>query len=208
MKKDECYKIENFFDQEIVDFFKKESTSIADKINSKPLPKSQGAQAYNEFREIQDQYGRICISDMQMPDGLTEKLNILVSELFNKELEGRLSLCVEYNPRYGTPNLPPHFDGDDTEIILNYQLDSNTSWACGVNTTVFEMENNSALIFSPNANVHWRPHKEFKEGEFVKMIFFRFINPRKKSDYRHLRLSTDDPVFKDMNELRERLKQG
>ena len=207
MKKDECYKIENFFDQEIVDFFKKESTKIADKINKKPLLKNQSLQPYHEFREIQNQYGRICITGIKMPDGLTEQLNKLVSKLFNKELVGHLSLCVEYNSKYGIPNLPPHFDGDDTEIIVNYQLDSNTSWGCGVNTTVFEMENNSALIFSPNANVHWRPHKEFQWGEFVKMIFFRFVDPNKESDYSHLRLDINDPVFDNANELRERLRQ-
>jgi hypothetical protein len=207
MKKDECYKIENFFDQDIVEFFKKESTRIADKINSRPLPKNQRAQPYDEFREIQDLYGRVCITEMGMPDGLQERLNDLVSDLFNVKLVGELSLGVEYNPKYGTPNLPPHFDGDNTEIILNYQLDSNTSWACGVNTTVFDMEDNSALIFSPNANVHWRPHKKFNEGEFVKMIFFRFYDPTKESDYSHLRLSLNDPVFDDMNELRERLRQ-
>jgi hypothetical protein len=207
MKKDECYKIENILNQSEINFFKEISTKIVDRINSTPIPKNQGRQPYDEFGEIQDLYGRACITDMGMPDGLQERLNDLVGDLFNVKLVGELSLGVEYNLRYGKPNLPPHFDGDHTEIILNYQLDSNTSWACGVNTTVHEMEDNSALIFSPNANAHWRPHKEFKEGEFVKMIFFRFYDLTKDSDYSHLRLSLNDPVFDDMNELREKLRQ-
>jgi hypothetical protein len=190
MNKGEIYKVNNLFNKEEVDYL---------------LNKSE-EKIVTEGR-LNEKYGRLCIHGMKMPESVAHKINTMVSEMFNADLEGNLSLGVEYNLKYGNPNLPPHFDGDDTEIILNYQLDSNTSWACGVNTEVFDMEDNSALIFSPNANVHWRPHKEFKEGEFVRMIFFRFINTRRNSDYSHLRLSLNDPVFDDMNELREKLRQ-
>ena len=191
MNKDEIYKIKDLFSKEEVDYLIKKS-------EEKILTNG----------EVDENYGRVCIHGMDIPNSSIEKLNKIVSEMSNADLEGNLSLGVEYNLKYGNPNLPPHFDGDQTDVILNYQLDSNTSWSCGVNTEVFDMENNSALIFSPNANVHWRPHKEFKEGEFVRMIFFRFINTKRKSDYSHLRLSLNDPVFDDMNELREKLRLG
>jgi hypothetical protein len=190
MNKGKIYKIKDLFSKEEVDYLIKKSE-----------------ERLVDDGEVDEMYGRTYIHGVDIPEASMEKLNKIISEMFKVNLKGHLSLEVEYNPKYGKPNLPPHLDGDKTEIILNYQLDSNTSWPCGVNTTVYEMENNSALIFNPNADVHWRPHKEFNKGEFVRMIFFRFVDPTKESDHSHVRLGINDPIFKDMNELRERLKQ-
>jgi len=115
--------------------------------------------------------------------------------------------CVEYSNLYGKPNLPPHFDGDNNDLIINMQIDSNTVWPLGLNLNVYELKNNSALIFNANKEVHWRTHKEFKDGEYVKMIFVRFCNLDNLSDYSHLRLSQDDPVFKDARDIRESYPQ-
>ena len=185
MKKGEIYKVNNLFNKEEVDYLLKKSEEKA---------LSDG--------ELNEEYGRLCIHGMDIPDASIEKLNKMVSEMFNADLEGNLSLGVEYNLKYGNPNLPPHFDGDYTEIIVNYQLLSNTSWPCGVNTEVFDMEDNSALIFAPNANAHWRPHKKFEEGEFVRMIFFRFLLSDKLTEYSHMRYQIPDPIFDDVHKFR------
>jgi hypothetical protein len=110
---------------------------------------------------------------------------------------------AEYNLKYGSPKLPTHFDGDWNDLIINYQLSSNTSWDIGVDLDVYDMKDNSALIFHPNKNVHWRPEKLFKDGEFIQMIFFRFYNLKNISDYSHLRYSTDDKIFEDVNIFRD-----
>jgi hypothetical protein len=185
MQKGEIYKVTDLFTKEEVDY-------LIDKVEKNIVTSS----------ELNDEYGRICIFDINVPDELIEKLNKIVSEMFGVELMGQLSLAVEYNLKYGAPNLPPHFDGDDIEIILNYQLSSNTSWAVGVNTEVFDMEDNSALIFAPNANAHWRPHKKFEEEEFVRMIFFRFVFPDRRLDYSHMRYVIPDPIFDDAHKFR------
>ncbi len=116
-------------------------------------------------------------------------------------------VSVVYSSEYGEPNLPPHFDGDSTDLIINYQLDSNTSWDIALDTEVYPMEDNSALIFNPNESIHWRPHKTFKEGEYVRMVFFRFYNPAGRSDYSHLNFMQDDAIFKEPNKLREKLRK-
>jgi hypothetical protein len=185
MNKGEIYKVNNLFNKEEVDYLIKKS--------EERLVDDGG---------VDEIYGRTYIHGMDIPDASIEKLNKIVSEMFGVELEGHLSLAVEYNLKYGNPNLPPHFDGDKTEIILNYQLDSNTSWPCGVNIEVFDMEDNSALIFAPNANAHWRPHKKFKEGEFVRMIFFRFLLSNKLTEYSHMRYQISDPIFDDVHKFR------
>jgi hypothetical protein len=116
-------------------------------------------------------------------------------------------MSVEYNPSYGKPNLSPHFDGDDNELIVNMQLSSNTVWDLGLNTQIYRLEDNFALVFNQNQEIHWRTHKRFEDGEYVKMLFVRFFDPYDKKDYSHLRLSQDHSIFKDANDFRDKNPQ-
>jgi hypothetical protein len=136
-----------------------------------------------------------------------EGLKEIVNELNVKDLSVSSVTYVEYNNKYGTPNLPPHFDGDFNELIVNYQLSSNTSWDVGVGKEVYKTEDNSALIFNPNKNIHWRPIKNFNDGEFIKMLFFRLCNKEesKRNDYSEFRFSMDHPVYKEVNDIRNSL---
>jgi hypothetical protein len=121
--------------------------------------------------------------------GLSTNLAETVGNIFNKELEMGATTYVKYSIDHGQPNLPPHLDRDNSEIIVNYQYGSNTVWPLGVNKDLYEISNNSALIFNPNTNIHWRPIKNFESGEFVEMIFFRFVEKKDNkvvSDYTYL----------------------
>ena len=115
-------------------------------------------------------------------------------------------IYVEYSKKYGEPNLPPHFDGDSSDLIINYQLDSNISWSLGLNKSLYSLENNSALVFNPNTNIHWRPIIDFNKGDYVKMIFFRFKNSEIDNDYSHLsKLMQNDPMFVEVDMYRRKL---
>jgi hypothetical protein len=100
--------------------------------------------------------------------------------------------CVEYSNLYGKPNLPPHLDADKTDLIMVVQLESNTDWDIGLNCQVYKMKDNYALIFNPNKEVHWRVHKEFKDGEYVRMLFVRFRNLNSTEDYAGLSINEMD----------------
>lgn len=136
-------------------------------------------------------------------DEVTNAIQQRVSQLVGKELNSIGGVFAEYNSKYGQPNLPPHFDGDNNSLIIDYQYKANTSWGLGVDTTVFEMEDNKAIIFNPNEYPHWRPHKTFEEGEVVIMIFFRFPDPSGKTDYSHKRQWPSDPIFADIHKIRD-----
>ena len=112
---------------------------------------------------------------------------------------------VEYNSIYGKPNLRTHVDGDTNDLIINIQLDSNTVWDMGLNQKTYTLSDNSALVFNANKEIHWRVHKEFKEGEYVKMLFVRFCNPENMSDYSYLPHHPDDEMFKEAREFRDSL---
>jgi hypothetical protein len=134
---------------------------------------------------------------------LITKLKNIAESFLGFEVDFMGANYVEYSPKYGTPDLPPHFDGDSTDLIINYQLKSNTSWDVGVNEEIYKMEDNSAIMFNPNKDIHWRSKKIFEAEEFVKMIFFRFGSLKNPKDNSHLRYSLDNKVYKDVNAFRD-----
>lgn len=120
------------------------------------------------------------IHTRRFPEHLANKVAAAVnaSGLSDVPLELVLSPSgAEYSNKYGKPDLGPHYDGDWTDIVVDFQLESNTEWPIGVELQTYTLADNSAIAFNPNKGVHWRTHKTFNDGEFVRMIFFRFINP-------------------------------
>lgn len=158
---------------------------------------------------VQPELGRININGFNFDLDITEKVVALIGRSFGFDIMQSASpMCVEYSSRHGLPNLPPHFDGDDNDLIFNFQLESNTSWDIGVGGDTHPMEDNSAIVFNANTSPHWRPHKVFQEGEYVKMIFIRFKDLDKYTDYSHMNLSSDNPLFDKANLARGVAAEG
>ena len=179
-------------------------------INSIVIPiKDDGTYIYDtdngwEDCTISKYLGRIQTSS-EVPKEVCDKLSSIAKSISLKELKSSGMTYVEYNKKYGTPNLPPHLDGDGKDLIINYQISSNTSWDIGVDLGTHIMEDNSALVFNGNKNVHWRPHKVFAEGDYVRMIFFRFQDVDNIVDNSHLRYSSDHEIYDEVNKLRDSL---
>lgn len=147
------------------------------------------------------------VKNLELADKLlTIRLTKLANSISGLDLTLSSITYVEYSSRYGTPSLPPHYDGDNNDLIVNYQFDSNTRWDLGVNFETYEIKNNSALVFNPNKTAHWRPNKIFNDGDFVKMIFFRFAKKENPTDYSDLqKFWPNDEVFKNICEFRNSL---
>jgi hypothetical protein len=165
------------------------------------------ASSYRHHKEL----GRVNIEFVETPKHFTDKLTALVNDVYNSDLEMNWPpLCVEYSSKYGAPELRPHFDGDFNEVIIDYQLSSSsnlgTEWPIGINMQTFSLKDNDAVMFNPNANIHWRPRKTFHEGEYVRMMFFRFFKSTNKSDYSYLPNHPDDPVFAEVCNFRDSLE--
>jgi len=161
--------------------------------------------------KVKDNYGRRIFEELEIPAKLVKKLTKLANRFSDVRLELLYPINgAEYSLDYnGNPNLPPHFDGDFNEIIIDYQLSSTqgTQWPLGVNLETYPLQDNEAVIFNPNANIHWRPIRTFKEGEYVTMLFFRFYNPAKPADNSHLPNHPQDRVFDKVNAYRDSLNQ-
>jgi hypothetical protein len=149
--------------------------------------------------------GRVQNSFDLTDNSINTKIHHLANSISDKKLHFNTASYAYYSSLHGEPNLPPHFDSDSTDIIIDYQLEANISWDLGVNTELYPLENNSAIVFNPNTNIHWRPHRRFEDGEYVKMLFFRFIGVDSISDYSYTDYSLDHDVFKQAREFRDSL---
>lgn len=105
---------------------------------------------------------------------LAQKMHNL-SGSFPKNISG--VTYVEYSPKYGVPELNIHKDNGTCGFILDYQLDANTTWGIGIEDSVYTIENNQAIGLHPLTHYHWRPSKDWKDDDYVKLIFFEFFTP-------------------------------
>lgn len=158
---------------------------------------------------IDENLGRILLYSVisSLTKEMKNKLYAIVSNISDVPLMIDHALCVEYSSKYGKPNLPPHFDGDTNNLIVNMQISSNISWDLGINLETYKLEDNSAIIFNANTEIHWRVHKEFQEGEYVRMLFVRFYDPQNRPDYSYLPNNQIHEVFKEARELRDNLQK-
>jgi hypothetical protein len=128
-----------------------------------------------------DFLGRIEINNLPVSDLIKEKVFQLAKDMYQLDQSFPENISgityVEYNPKYGKPSLNVHKDNGSCGLILDYQLDSNTSWPFGVEESTYNLKNNSILAMYPLEHYHWRPDIEWKDGDFVRLIFFEFFTP-------------------------------
>lgn len=150
------------------------------------------------------QLGRYQMGNIPLNKFINDKIIDIAKKITGKNLEIDHCLYVEYSKNFGQPNLPPHFDGDTNELVIDFQLSSNTSWDLGIGTKQYALEDNSALIFNPNKSPHWRPYKTFLDGESIKMLFWRLYDPHNRIDYSHIKYHHKDPIFYEINKIRDK----
>ena len=198
MKTTTTTKLTNLFTSEELDIIK---SLYLEASNKTDLSEEEAQYPYEEL-------GRFHIEGVFLPEHIQKKLEGIVNLELPEPLEMlNPPLYVEYNAKYGQPNLQPHVDGDFTDFIIDFQLESNTQWPLGLNEEVYPLEDNEALLFNPNTNIHWRPRKTFQEDEYVKMIFFRFLNQESPSDYSYLPHNPADPMFTSVHSFRDNLPE-
>lgn len=194
--------VENLFDDLQIQSF----NNIIDSFTIPVINEKYISSDKNNGTGVCEELGRLQISDIQrdVPEAIKKQISDVVKSFTDASVSLKHMMYVEYNCKYGEPNLPPHFDRDDGDLIINYQLDSNTSWEIGVGLKKYDLKDNSAIAFNGNTNIHWRTHKYFKDEEYVKMIFFRFHNPLNPSNYNHAPENQNDEAFQEVIKIRGR----
>lgn len=158
-------------------------------------------------KNVHNNLGRFEVPDIlqELSPIVIDKLNAIAKSVSDLPLKIDHAMCVEYNLLYGKPSLWPHLDGDTNDLIINIQLESNTVWDMGLNLDIHTLSDNSGLVFNANKETHWRVQKEFKDGEYVRMMFVRFYNLENRSDYSYLPRDPRDKMFDEVVDFRDRL---
>ena len=163
------------------------------KINRDPL---KHASKYNNIftdKEIEQIYNAI---DMQsnnntdtvsiygqkvwharLPEEIVSKVTQQMYIIHNQNCKLEAMSFARYSREYSDiPILTPHYDNTFKEprVTLDVQLRSNISWDIIVEGIRLKLQDNEAAAFSGTHQVHWRDPIEFKDGDFVEMLFCHF----------------------------------
>lgn len=155
-----------------------ESYIIGDTIKDGIIRQSE---FYHRFQpKIPRNMSRMLI-EFEMPEDCEKTMDEIVKPLYKNDI----ALChfnyIDYNIKYGygdnSPCLPPHLDADENLVTVNYCLDTNIEWDLYVsnwndtsNFTKYTLGPGQTIIFSAVNQIHWRPKRKFKEGEFCEII--------------------------------------
>jgi hypothetical protein len=123
--------------------------------------------------------GRRDTYEITFSDSIIEKITNIANDLIDSESDRVRLTSVQYTEysgdMLGNPSLGIHFDGgQDCNLILDYQLESNTSWGIGIDEDVYVLSDNELLVLKPVTQIHYRPIKKFNSGDLLRMIFFKF----------------------------------
>lgn len=108
-------------------------------------------------------------------DPIVEKIQNKAKELYNKEYKIVTDGLMEWSLKYGEPRLQPHMDDSLGEVVFDCQIDSNIDWPIYVDGTEYLLKDGDALFFNGETSDHWRPIREFSEGEYVQIVIFNLI---------------------------------
>lgn len=137
-----------------------------------------------------------------------------VKSLYSEEIKLCHYSYIDYDLRHGdgryAPSLPPHIDNTETLVTFNYMLDGNIDWDIYIDGKPYSLKSGDAIMFSAINQVHFRPKRTWKPGEFVKILTFdyspltdwRFTGEQYPLDA----LKFQDTVKKYLEELREHPK--
>ena len=129
----------------------------------------------NEEVKVFKTSGRLDVERIDFPQEIYDRITEVINQYSDVPLHSPPGSCVyaEYSGMHGTPGLNVHFDDGVSEMIVDFQLASNTVWGVGVDYDVYNIPDNAGILFNPVAQAHWRPIKDFTTEEFVGMLFFR-----------------------------------
>ena len=129
----------------------------------------------NNKVKINTDLGRIRLEIKPEPTLLKYLENYI--QQYKKNMLFQHAYYVEYNKKYGIPNLPPHVDSTDSGITIIYQFKSNVVWKSMVEGKEIELKDNQGYWINVRDQAHWRRPHAFNDDDFLQMIFFHFHDP-------------------------------
>jgi hypothetical protein len=126
--------------------------------------------------------------EFECPKEIEDIMDSYAKPVYKEEIK----LChynyIKYDMQYGdgkyAPSLPPHIDADENLVTFNYQIGGNVDdWQLVIDGEHYDLKNGDAMVFSAVNQVHWRPKRHWKPGEYVEIVSFDYCPP---DNYRFL----------------------
>lgn len=118
------------------------------------------------------------IIDFKLPPNIEKTIDALIKPMHKQEVRLAHYNYLDYNLKYGNnqfvPALQPHLDASNALLTFNYMLDGNIDWEVCVDDTCYKLRPGDAIVFSAVNQVHWRPKRKWKEGEFVEIMTLNY----------------------------------
>lgn len=145
----------------------------------------------NIIRIKRNNLGRLDINEVPLPPYIIDKVTEIAKNNCQIDVTVDRLIAVtyaEYSLKYGQPKLEVHKDRDPFNkdgsrgsggagVVLTYQLESNVSWQVGNNKDLYTIPDNGILMLYPRQDYHWRTIRNWKDGEFVRVLFFEMLTP-------------------------------
>ena len=152
--------------------------------NERPLANLPAAGDKEEFMSMDRFDPRIMthmsrmVIEFECPEYIEKIMDDYVLSIYKEPIKLGHYSYLDYNMKYGDgryfPALPPHIDAANTLVTFNYCLDTNIDWDIYVDNVPYELKAGDALVFSAINQVHWRPKREWKSGDFCEIMTFDY----------------------------------
>ena len=129
---------------------------------------------------FEDYFSRYTIADNRMPILLeySKKLIPVAKKVFNSEtLMPTYSLFAHYEGLNPAPSLYKHKDDNACTYTIDMCVYQNEPWDLYVEDTAYSLQENQALAYYGNDQLHWREDFPNPGKQHVAMIFFHFAEP-------------------------------
>lgn len=113
----------------------------------------------------------------ELPQEIIDKVTHQMYIVHNQNCKLEAMSFARYSKEYSDiPILTPHYDNafKEPRLTLDVQLRSNISWDIYVEGIKLRLQDNEAATFSGTHQIHWRDPIEFKDNDFVEMLFCHF----------------------------------
>jgi len=120
-------------------------------------------------------FGRYAFSD-SIVDEYAQKITPFAREVFNSDaLIPSYSLFAHYEGEEA--NLWKHVDDNACTYTIDMCVYQSDPWDLWVEGKPYSLEENQALAYYGNDQMHWREDFPKKDSQHVAMIFFHFVEP-------------------------------